>query len=148
METHLADWLKDTPDGIEADAILRACVHCGFCTATCPTTRRWLFDPAMRLGKLVRPLLPDALKGKVPASVDPGPWPPESHLAKVLLLNSCTQSAMMPAIDRATARVLDRLGVQAIIEPSSGCCGALRYHLNDHEGGKADARRNVLGPAR
>jgi glycolate oxidase iron-sulfur subunit len=229
METHLADWLKDTPDGIEADAILRACVHCGFCTATCPTyqllgdekdgprgriymmkqvmegaqptlatmthldrcltcrncettcpsgvryghlvdigrklvearvqrpfgqrlartllregvTRRWLFDPAMRLGKLVRPLLPDALKGKVPASADPGPWPPESHLAKVLLLNSCTQSAMMPAIDRATARVLDRLGVQAIIEPSSGCCGALRYHLNDHEGGKADARRNV-----
>ena len=229
METHLADWFKDTPDGIEADAILRACVHCGFCTATCPTyqllgdendgprgriylmkqvmeggqptmttmthldrcltcrncettcpsgvrygalvdigrklvearvqrplgqrvaravlregvTRRWLFDPAMRLGQLARPLLPDALKGKVPAPRDPGPWPQEAHLAKVLLLNSCTQSAMMPAIDRATARVLDRLGVQAIIEPTSGCCGALRYHLNDHDGGMADARRNV-----
>jgi glycolate oxidase iron-sulfur subunit len=25
------------PDIQEADAILRACVHCGFCTATCPT---------------------------------------------------------------------------------------------------------------
>ena len=37
METHLADWLKGTPDGIEAEAILRSCVHCGFCTATCPT---------------------------------------------------------------------------------------------------------------
>ena len=37
METHLADWLKGTPDGIEAEAILRRCVHCGFCTATCPT---------------------------------------------------------------------------------------------------------------
>ena len=37
METHLADWLKATPDGIEAEAILRTCVHCGFCTATCPT---------------------------------------------------------------------------------------------------------------
>ena len=37
METRLADFIKDTPDGREADAILRACVHCGFCTATCPT---------------------------------------------------------------------------------------------------------------
>jgi glycolate dehydrogenase iron-sulfur subunit len=37
METKLADFIRGTPDGIEADAILRACVHCGFCTATCPT---------------------------------------------------------------------------------------------------------------
>ena len=37
MDTQLADWIKDTPDGIAADAILRKCVHCGFCTATCPT---------------------------------------------------------------------------------------------------------------
>jgi glycolate oxidase iron-sulfur subunit len=37
METNLADFIRDTPDGREADAILRACVHCGFCTATCPT---------------------------------------------------------------------------------------------------------------
>src|ERR1700730_13120843 len=37
VETRLADFIKDTPEGREADAILRACVHCGFCTATCPT---------------------------------------------------------------------------------------------------------------
>jgi glycolate oxidase iron-sulfur subunit len=37
MQTDLADWIKDTPDGKAADAILRKCVHCGFCTATCPT---------------------------------------------------------------------------------------------------------------
>ncbi len=37
METHLADFIRDSADGREADAILRACVHCGFCTATCPT---------------------------------------------------------------------------------------------------------------
>ncbi len=37
METRLADWIKDTADGREADAILRTCVHCGFCNATCPT---------------------------------------------------------------------------------------------------------------
>ena len=37
MQTNLADWIRDTPQGIEADAILRKCVHCGFCLATCPT---------------------------------------------------------------------------------------------------------------
>jgi glycolate oxidase iron-sulfur subunit len=37
MQTQLADFIRDTPEGREADAILRACVHCGFCTATCPT---------------------------------------------------------------------------------------------------------------
>jgi glycolate oxidase iron-sulfur subunit len=37
MQTNLSPEYRDTPDGREADAILRACVHCGFCTATCPT---------------------------------------------------------------------------------------------------------------
>jgi len=37
MQTELADFIKDTRAGREADAILRKCVHCGFCTATCPT---------------------------------------------------------------------------------------------------------------
>ncbi|RTE64901.1 glycolate oxidase iron-sulfur subunit [Amphritea opalescens] len=37
MQTNLADFIKDTPEGQEADAILRKCVHCGFCLATCPT---------------------------------------------------------------------------------------------------------------
>ena len=37
MQTKLADFIKDTSEGREADAILRKCVHCGFCTATCPT---------------------------------------------------------------------------------------------------------------
>ena len=37
MQTSLAPQFKDTPAGQEADAILRSCVHCGFCTATCPT---------------------------------------------------------------------------------------------------------------
>ena len=37
MQTHLAPEFQDTPEGREAEAILRKCVHCGFCTATCPT---------------------------------------------------------------------------------------------------------------
>src|SRR5512137_754404 len=37
MQTTLADFIKDTREGREAEDILRKCVHCGFCTATCPT---------------------------------------------------------------------------------------------------------------
>src|SRR5918997_5072304 len=37
MQTQLADFIRDTPAGREAEGILRKCVHCGFCTATCPT---------------------------------------------------------------------------------------------------------------
>ena len=37
MQTQLAEFIRDTPEGREAEAILRKCVHCGFCTAICPT---------------------------------------------------------------------------------------------------------------
>jgi glycolate oxidase iron-sulfur subunit len=37
MQTQLADFIRNSPDGQEADRILRTCVHCGFCLATCPT---------------------------------------------------------------------------------------------------------------
>jgi glycolate oxidase iron-sulfur subunit len=37
MQTELAEWIRATPEGREAETILRKCVHCGFCTATCPS---------------------------------------------------------------------------------------------------------------
>ncbi len=37
MQTALAEFIKETPEGLEAEEILRKCVHCGLCTATCPT---------------------------------------------------------------------------------------------------------------
>lgn len=37
MQTNLADFIRHTPEGQAADRILRSCVHCGFCLATCPT---------------------------------------------------------------------------------------------------------------
>jgi len=230
MQTHLAPEFKDSRAGREAEAILRKCVHCGFCTATCPTyqllgdeldgprgriylikqvlegapvTRstqqhldrcltcrncettcpsgveygrlldigrqavdsrvprpaaerglRWLlkagltsplFAPALRLGQLMRPLVPPALKGKVPAR--PGPraqrWPAQTHPRKVLLLLGCVQPALAPNINSATARVLDAAGIQTVVADGAGCCGALRSHLGDGEGGLADMRRNV-----
>jgi glycolate oxidase iron-sulfur subunit len=106
-------------------------------------TRRWLFDPAMRIGQFVRPLLPSVLRDKVPERRSPGPRPAGTHARKALLLNGCTQPAMMPSIDAATVRVLDRLGIEAVVERRSGCCGAIRHHLNDTEGALAQARRNI-----
>jgi len=230
MQTALAPEFKDTPDGQEAEAILRKCVHCGFCTATCPTyqllgdeldgprgriylmkqvleghapTRktqlhldrcltcrncettcpsgveygnlveigrriveqrverplgeravRWLlkegltsplFAPAMKLGQSVRPLLPETLKHKVPekAGGDAHRWPQREHPRKVLLLMGCVQPTMMPNINSATARVLDAAGIQTLLADEAGCCGAIRLHLNDHEGGLNDMRRNI-----
>jgi glycolate oxidase iron-sulfur subunit len=228
MQTHLAPEYKGTADGITAEAILRKCVHCGFCTATCPTyqllgdeldgprgriylmkqllegdtpTRktqahldrcltcrncettcpsgvdyghlldigrklvdakvprplgeralRWalkeglpspLFGPAMKLGQLVRPLMPAALKNKVPPKQDAGQWPTRTHARKVLLLAGCVQPAMMPNINSATARVFDAAGIQTVIAPKAGCCGAVKFHLNDQEGGKAEMRANI-----
>ncbi len=228
MQTNLAPEFKNTADGLEAEAILRKCVHCGFCTATCPTyqllgdeldgprgriylikqvlegqvpTRktqlhldrcltcrncettcpsgvqygnlidigrklvdervprpasekalRWalkeglpspLFAPAMKLGQAVRGLLPDALKNKVPARQDAGVWPTRSHARKILMLAGCVQPAMMPNINTATARVLDAANIQTAVAAKAGCCGAVKFHLNDHDGGKAEMRRNI-----
>jgi glycolate oxidase iron-sulfur subunit len=228
MQTNLAPEYKDTADGIAAEAILRKCVHCGFCTATCPTyqllgdeldgprgriylmkqvlegetpTRktqlhldrcltcrncettcpsgvdyghlvdigrklvdakvprpageralRWalkeglpspLFAPAMRLGQAVRGLLPESLKNKVPARQPAGAWPAGHHPRKVLLLAGCVQPAMMPNINRATARVLDAAGIETLVAPAAGCCGAVKFHLNDQDGGKTEMRANI-----
>lgn len=229
MQTTLADFIKNTADGQEAEDILRKCVHCGFCTSTCPTyqllgdeldgprgriylikqvlegkaatrktqshldrcltcrncettcpsgvqygrlvdigrkvvedqvarplgqrlvrtlmketlPRQWLFGPAMKAGQLLRPLLPQALKNKVPARQDAGQRPQRQHARKMLLLEGCVQPSMSPNINSATARVLDALGVQLLSAPKAGCCGAIRYHLNDHEAALDDMRRNI-----
>jgi glycolate oxidase iron-sulfur subunit len=228
MQTNLAPEFQGTADGLAAEAILRKCVHCGFCTATCPTyqllgdeldgprgriylikqvlegqtpTRktqqhldrcltcrncestcpsgvdyghlvdigrklvdervarpaaekavRWalkqglpspLFAPAMKLGQAVRGLLPAKLKNKVPAAQDAGVWPTRTHARKVLMLAGCVQPAMQPNINSATARVLDAAGIEVMLAAKAGCCGAVKFHLNDHDGGKAEMRRNI-----
>jgi glycolate oxidase iron-sulfur subunit len=102
-----------------------------------------LFGPAMKLGQLVRPLLPAALQNKVPVAHAAGVWPKREHARKVLMLAGCVQPAMAPNINAATARALDAAGVQAVIAPKAGCCGAVKFHLNDQEGGKASMRANI-----
>lgn len=230
MQTHLSEEFSASSEGKEAAAILRKCVHCGFCNATCPTyqllgdeldgprgriylikqmlegaevTRstqlhldrcltclncqttcpsgveyghlvdigrklveervarppvekavRWSlkegltsswFAPVFKVGQALRPLLPRILKNKVPARVGAsivgaarGAQP-----RKVLILQGCVQPAMLPNIDRATERVLDAVGIQAVYAAGTGCCGALRTHLSDSQGGLQDMRRNI-----
>jgi glycolate oxidase iron-sulfur subunit len=103
------------------------------------------FGPAMKLGQLARPFLPSALRHKLPARAPAGAhrWPTRSHPRKVLMLMGCVQPAMMPNINSATARVLDAAGIQTLVADGAGCCGAIRYHLDDQRGGLDDMRRNV-----
>jgi glycolate oxidase iron-sulfur subunit len=229
MQTNLAEFIRGTPEGDEADAILRKCVHCGFCTATCPTyqllgdeldgprgriylikqvleghtatektqghldrcltcrscettcpsgvdyhrlldigrrvveeqvprpasqraLRRGLretlghqgrFTPLLRLGQMVRGLMPAALRGQVPARQSEGAWPEPRHERRMLVLQGCVQPGIAPNINAAAARVLDRLGISLIRVPGEGCCGALNYHLDAQDEGLARARRNI-----
>jgi glycolate oxidase iron-sulfur subunit len=61
----------------------------------------------------------------------------------MLMLEGCVQPSMMPNINAATARVLDAAGIQTLVARKAGCCGAVKFHLNDHEGGKEEMRRNI-----
>jgi glycolate oxidase iron-sulfur subunit len=229
MQTNLADFIRGTREGDEAKAILQACVHCGFCTATCPTyqllgdeldgprgriylmkqvlegkpatmatqthldrcltcrncettcpsgvqygrlldiarpiverqaerplgqrlqrkalttvlPRAWLFRPLLRTGQALRGVLPEALRAKVPAAKPAGAWPTTQHARKMLVLDGCVQPAMSPNINAAAGRVFDALGVQLMVARKAGCCGALRYHLNEQERALDDMRRNI-----
>ena len=238
MQTQLAPQFANTPEGIEAARILGKCVHCGFCTATCPTYqllgdeldgprgriylikqiaegqqptektrlhldrcltcrncestcpsgvqygnlvdigRKWaeentparplmqrltrwalkegltkpaLFNSAMGLGRLVRPLMPNGIARKIPLAKNPAldqainPYarPNSEHARKMLILEGCVQPGMLPNINSATARVLNALKIQLISAPNATCCGALRYHLNDQAGGLDNARQNI-----
>ena len=227
MQTSLADFVRDTPEGREADSILRKCVHCGFCNATCPTyqllgdeldgprgriylikqaleggevTQKtqlhldrcltcrscettcpsgveygrlvdigrqvvekrvsrggWqsllrfglaavlpnatLFGGLLALGRAVRPLLSAKLRQTVPERGEAaGHWPAPRHARKMIVLAGCVQPALAPAINASAARVLDRLGISLIEAPGGGCCGAVRFHLNRQDAGKADMR--------
>ncbi len=229
MQTRLAASIQATPEGREADAILRACVHCGFCTATCPTYQllgdeldgprgriylikqvleghapsrktqlhldrcltcrscettcpsgvgygrladigrslverqvrrpwkerlarrllRWVvphagrFGVLLRLGQIVRPLLPASLQSKVPPRSRAGLWPDYPHPRTMLVLAGCVQPAAAPEINAAAARVLDRLGIRLVAMHEAGCCGALAHHLSAEDEARTQMRRNI-----
>jgi glycolate oxidase iron-sulfur subunit len=230
MQTNLSEHAKRLPRADEAERILRSCVHCGFCNATCPTyqvlgdeldgprgriylikqaleggdisestqahldrcltcrncettcpsgvqyhnlldigrayvearvprslgervlregLRRIvpnppLFTTLLRTGQAFRPLLPEALKAKLPRAVKPArPRPQTDHPRRVLMLEGCVQPGLSPNTNAATARVLDRLGIAVTPAREAGCCGAVDYHLNAQDAGLERARRNI-----
>ncbi len=104
-----------------------------------------LFAPAMRAAQAMRPLLPAVLRNKVPrrSTTRAAPGPARGHQRKVLMLQGCVQPSMMPTIDRAATRVLDAAGIQTLYASAAGCCGAVRTHLGDHQGGLENMRRNI-----
>jgi glycolate oxidase iron-sulfur subunit len=59
------------------------------------------------------------------------------------MLAGCAQPAMGPNINSSTARVLDAVGIQTVVAAKAGCCGAVKFHLNDQDGGKAEMRANI-----
>jgi glycolate oxidase iron-sulfur subunit len=107
------------------------------------------FGPMLKVGQNVRALLPGMLKNKVPSKLSADAmahaqrWPTREHRRKVLMLQGCVQPTLAPNINSATARVLDAVGIQTVVAAAAGCCGALRVHLSDHDGGLADMRRNI-----
>jgi glycolate oxidase iron-sulfur subunit len=81
MQTNLADFIKDTTDGREADAILRKCVHCGFCTATCPTYQLLGDELDGPRGRIY--LIKESLEGQVVTEKT------RRHLDRCLTCRSC-----------------------------------------------------------
>src|SRR5256885_5699363 len=69
--------------------------------------------------------------------------PPRSTLFPYTTL---FRSAMMPRINFATARVLDAAGIQTVIAPKAGCCGAVKFHLNDQEGRSEEHTSELQSP--
>ena len=230
MQTNLSDKSKLHPRAEEAESILRSCVHCGFCTATCPTyqllgdeldgprgriylikqvlegqevsaktqthldrcltcrncettcpsgvqyhnlldigreiveqqvqrplserllrgslravvPRPTLFKALTNAGHVLRPVLPTALKSKLPsATTRAKPRPQVRHARRVALLEGCVQPALSPNTNAATALLLDRLGISVAPVRQAGCCGAVDFHLNAQEQGLSRARKNI-----
>jgi glycolate dehydrogenase iron-sulfur subunit len=250
MQTNFtADQLRD-PDTASSNRVLRTCVHCGMCTATCPTflllgdeldsprgriylikdmletgrpateevvrhvdrclsclscmttcpsgvnymhlvdharsyieqtyrrplPERWLrlllgvllprpglFRLSLTAARLARPLgrlipgrsmLAQRLRGML--ALAPAELPARSPIetprvypavgqrkARVALLTGCAQQVLMPRINEATIRLLTRLGVEVVVAPGAGCCGALNHHIGQHDRAMALARANI-----
>jgi len=102
-----------------------------------------LFGVALTLGRVVKPLLPAAIQKKIPAKRDAGVWPEPRHAREMLVLAGCVQPAMAPAINAATARVLDKLGISLVMAANAGCCGAIPHHLNDLDAAHAMMKANI-----
>ena len=109
-------------------------------------TRSYIFNPAIQIGRILRPFLPTVLQKKIPLSNSSSSKtiPNSSSFQETMLfLEGCVQPGMLPNINHATQRVFAKLHIQLIAPPSAGCCGAIRLHLSDEPGALQDMRRNI-----
>lgn len=105
---------------------------------------RQLFGLLLRMGQIFRPVLPAPLRTKVPPRKQASPWPAASHNRIVLALAGCVQPSATPNTNAAAARVLDKLGITMVEAPEAGCCGAVNYHLSEHEKGWSGCARTSM----
>jgi len=63
--------------------------------------------------------------------------------SRMALLPGCVQPALRPEINAATTRLLARLGVDLVVAPGTGCCGALVHHLGREHDASAQAKADI-----
>ena len=81
MQTNISEQFLNNPEIQDAETILRSCVHCGFCTATCPTYQLLGDELDGPRGRIY--LIKQVLEGNEISSKT------QSHLDRCLTCRSC-----------------------------------------------------------
>ncbi|OIP98493.1 MAG: glycolate oxidase iron-sulfur subunit [Zetaproteobacteria bacterium CG2_30_46_52] len=103
MQTHISDMILASEAGAEANRILRACVHCGFCTATCPTYQILSDELDGPRGRIY--LIKDMLEGgEVTATT-------QSHLDRCLSCRAC-ESTCPSGVEYAHLAAIGKVEVE------------------------------------
>ncbi len=109
MQTSIIEKFSNTPEGLEADAILRSCVHCGFCTANCPTYQIRYDEPNSPRGRIY--LIKQVLEGHTPTKKT------QEHLDRCLHCLACETSCPSGVRYRRLVDIGNYLVEQAIPRP-------------------------------
>ncbi len=127
--------------------------------------RRWMISSTLpyparfrvaawlgKVGKAFAPLMPRSMRPMLellPANLPPAqplqPFYPAigQRRGRVALLAGCAQQVLEPDINAATIAVLCRNGIEVLVPPEQGCCGALAWHIGDLGSARKFARQNL-----
>jgi len=123
MQTSIAPELANDPRVIEAEKILRKCVHCGFCLATCPTYNLLGDELDSPRGRIY--LMKQVVEGQTPTATT------QTHLDRCLTCRSCEstcpsgveyshlldrgRSLVDERVERPWSQKLVRAGLKAVL---------------------------------